>query len=80
MIVKMALTKPIQDSGAGEHEAAVVFWREDGCQKLECFWEITEPEIAAQFEGRDYAFFEAERVSDRFLDRHHPPSTSSGLG
>jgi hypothetical protein len=24
---------------------------------FECFWDITEPEIATQFEGRDFAFF-----------------------
>jgi hypothetical protein len=67
MIVKMALMKPIEGTGAGEREAAIVFSREDGKRKIECFWEITEPEIAMQFEGRDYAFFEAERVSDEEL-------------
>jgi hypothetical protein len=64
MIVKMALMKPIEGTGAGEHEAAVVFSRKNGIEKIECYWEITEPEIASQFEGRDYAFFGAERVSD----------------
>ena len=32
--------------------------------KREGFWKIEEPEIAAVFEGRDFAYFEAERVSD----------------
>ena len=37
MIVKMALMKPIEGTGAGEREAAVVFSRENGCEKLECY-------------------------------------------
>jgi hypothetical protein len=32
--------------------------------KREGFWKIEEPEIAAVFEGRDFAYFKAERVSD----------------
>jgi hypothetical protein len=32
--------------------------------KREGLWKIEEPEIAAVFEGRDFAYFEAERISD----------------
>jgi hypothetical protein len=32
--------------------------------RREGFWKIEEPEIAAAFEGRDVAYFEAERVGD----------------
>jgi hypothetical protein len=29
---------------------------------VEGFWEITESEIAREFEGRDFAFFEVEPI------------------
>jgi hypothetical protein len=33
--------------------------------KIEGLWEITEPEIARVFEGRDFAFFEVEPTGDQ---------------
>jgi hypothetical protein len=29
---------------------------------IEGFWAITEPDIAREFEGRDFAFFEVEPI------------------
>ena len=47
-------------TGSGARQMAVLHSR----SKREGFWKIEEPEIAAVFEGRDFAYFEAERVSD----------------
>jgi hypothetical protein len=44
--------------GAKAREMAVLRSR----FKIEGFWSIVEPEIARQFEGRDYAFFEVEQI------------------
>ena len=29
-------------------------------------WELTEPELRCQFEGRDYAYFEVENLGDEW--------------
>jgi len=54
LIVKMTLLKPA-GGGAKEREGALVQAKNGQTWG----WTITEPEIAAQFEGRDYTFFEA---------------------
>jgi len=36
----------------------------DRAGRIVCGWELTEPELRAQFEGRDFAFFEAEPAGD----------------
>ena len=59
MIVRMQLLTP-DARRPGARQMAVVHSR----SKREGFWKIEEPEIAAMFEGRDFAYFEAERVSD----------------
>ena len=62
-IVKMTLLKPA-GGGAKEREGALVQTRTGQTWG----WTITEPEIAAQFEGRDYAFFEAIAIDDERVD------------
>ena len=59
MIVRMQLLTPA-GRRPGARQMAVMHSR----SKREGFWKIEEPEIAAVFEGRDIAYFEAERVSD----------------
>ena len=54
-VVKMTLAQPVGGS-AQEREMARV---ERNGRHL-CFWKLTEPEIIRQFEGRDFAWFEAE--------------------
>jgi hypothetical protein len=54
------LQKPLALGGASTDEYT---------PKREGFWKIEEPEIAAVFEGRDFAYFEAERVSDEEIKR-----------
>jgi hypothetical protein len=46
--------------GAKAREMAVLRSR----FKIEGFWQITEPEIARAFEGRDYAFFDVPRIGN----------------
>jgi hypothetical protein len=57
MIVKMQLLTPA-GGGAKEREGAVLLSRD----RIEGYWEIAEPEIAREFQGRDFAFFEVEPI------------------
>jgi hypothetical protein len=63
VIVKMQLLTPA-GGGAKAREMAVLRSRFN----VEGFWEITEPEIARAFEGRDFAFFEATAIDDERLE------------
>ena len=60
MIVKMTLIKS-RGGGAVEREIAKV----ESINGIECLWQLTEPWIIAAFEGRDFAYFEAEGESER---------------
>jgi hypothetical protein len=60
VIVRMQLLTPA-GGGAKAREMAVLRSR----FRIEGFWQITEPEIAREFEGRDYAFFEVEPIGDQ---------------
>jgi hypothetical protein len=54
-IVKVQLLTPVS-GGAQEREVAAI-----ECNgRFLCIWSLTEPEIIWQFEGRDFAWFEAE--------------------
>jgi|GEM_PF-3025775 hypothetical protein len=60
MIVKMQLLEPVSAASLQVPDAVLI----DRVGRIICGWQVTEPGLRAQFEARDFAFFEVRGVGN----------------